>query len=45
MGLVQYKCGKPRPETEWVCSCGTVNKGKFCIESGAKMQGGKKDVY
>ncbi len=23
-------------ETGWTCSCGTVNKGKFCVECGAK---------
>lgn len=26
----------PTAPEEWVCSCGTVNRGKFCMECGAK---------
>ena len=32
---------KPEPKPEgWVCSCGAVNKGKFCAECGAKKPAG-----
>lgn len=28
-------CGKPQAQTDgWTCSCGTVNKGKFCQNCG-----------
>jgi hypothetical protein len=29
-------CGQPKPVAEegWTCSCGAVNKGKFCTECG-----------
>lgn len=34
------ECGAPRPAAEWICSCGTANKGKFCMECGAKKPAG-----
>ena len=28
-------CGKPQPVSDgWTCSCGTVNKGRFCQNCG-----------
>ena len=29
------------PAAGWTCSCGTVNKGKFCMECGAKKPAGE----
>ena len=31
---------KANPAGSWTCSCGTVNKGKFCTECGAKKPAG-----
>ena len=30
------ECGSPKPQDAkgWVCSCGTLNQGKFCMECG-----------
>ena len=39
---MQQEVEKPvkQEETGWTCSCGTVNKGKFCPECGAKKPAG-----
>lgn len=34
------ECGKPKPAPApaaagWTCSCGVINKGKFCMECGS----------
>jgi len=29
-------CGAKQPAEGWTCSCGAVNKGKFCPECGSK---------
>ena len=36
------ECGSPKPAEPqgWTCSCGAVNKGKFCSECGAKKPEG-----
>ena len=36
------ECGKPRPAAAegWTCSCGAVNKGKFCSECGKPKPAG-----
>lgn len=28
------ECGSPKPDENWICACGAVNKGKFCSECG-----------
>lgn len=28
------ECGSPKPDENWTCACGAVNKGKFCSECG-----------
>ena len=35
-------CGQPKPVAEegWTCSCGAVNKGKFCTECGKPKPAG-----
>lgn len=34
-------CGKPQPSADgWTCSCGTVNKGKFCQNCGSPKPAG-----
>ena len=32
------------PAGSWKCSCGAVNKGKFCSECGAKCPGGEEGL-
>mgnify|MGYP000733157532 CR=1 FL=1 len=41
-GQVLPECGKPRPAAAegWTCSCGAVNKGKFCSECGKPKPAG-----
>jgi membrane protease subunit (stomatin/prohibitin family) len=38
------ECGTPKPvpvaAEGWTCTCGAVNKGKFCAECGAKKPAG-----
>lgn len=34
-GKFCMQCGKPNPQADWTCNCGTVNKGKFCSECAA----------
>ena len=37
---VQPSVPAPVPQAEWTCSCGTVNKGKFCSECGSPRPAG-----
>ena len=46
MGAQQQAAAQPAPAPAsatagWTCSCGTVNKGKFCMECGAKKPAGE----